>query len=133
MLSSDGGKEQFYVFEIDDTYLFKHYFQIQSVFSELQQYYNESEYRFEIPPDEFDDVRELLEENYYEPVVVDDLEEFCVVKEQYTEHADILKNSVENWSRRGYNFFLMKDLQAVEQAIEQGAKRVERTDLVLGI
>jgi hypothetical protein len=69
----------------------------------------------------------------YESVVVDKLEPYCVVKEQYTPHAEILKQSVINWSRDGYNFFLMRDPQAVEYAIEQGAERLDETNFVLGI
>jgi hypothetical protein len=65
-------------------------------------------------------------------VVVEDLDEFCVVKEQYTEHAEILRNAVVKWQRRGYNFFFMKDPRSVDQALEHGATRIEDTDLEVG-
>lgn len=133
MTSSGRDKEPIYVFELDDTYLFKHYFERTDIFSELQEYYNNDEYRFEVPVDEFSEVQDFLESNHYRPVVVDDLEEFSVVKEAYTEHADILRNSVMHWTRREYNFFIMKDPETVEQALEHGATRLEDTDLVLGI
>jgi methyltransferase-like protein len=94
---------------------------------------NDDEYRFEIPEDDFPRVLELLEENHYKPIRVDDIKEFAVVKEQYTEHKDILRNSVIHWSRDGYNFFVMQNPRAVEEAVEQGATRLEEIELVLGL
>lgn len=133
MPSFDVDSETINVFEVDGTYLFKQYFDRDEVFSELQEYYNSTSYRFEIPEDELDSVRETLEEYFYELEVVDDVEEFCVVKEKYTEHADILRNSVWQTSRGDYNVFLVKDQLSVEQAIEQGATKLEDTDLEVGL
>lgn len=126
-------REPVYVFNIDESYLFTHYFVRRDIFSELQEYYNDAEYRFEVPEDDFPWVLELLEANQYRPTRVEDIEAFAVVKEQYTEHADILRNSVMHWNRDGYNFFIMQSPHAVEEAIEQGATRIEETDLVLGL
>lgn len=77
--------------------------------------------------------QDLLESRYYEPVLVDDLKEFAFAKKQYTEHADILRNSVMHWTRRDHHFFITQDQLAVEQAVEQGATRLDGTDLVLRI
>lgn len=129
----DVDAEPIFVFEIDDTYLFKHYFDRQDLFSELNEYYDEEAYRFEVPKADFDTVRDLLEDNYFEPTIVESVEAFSVVKEQYTKHADILRNSVMYWTRDGYHFFVMQDPLAVDQAVEQGATRLEDSDLVLGI
>lgn len=126
-------REPIYAFQPEDTYLFKHYFERTDIFSKLQEYYNGDEYRFEVPQDEFPAVSEYLEDNYYELIIVEDIDEFTVVKEEYTEHSAILRNSVMNWSRRGYNFFVMKDPLSVDQAVEQGATRIEDTDLVAGL
>jgi len=131
MDSSD--REPIYVFNIDESYLFTHYFARTDIFSELQFYYNDEEYRFEIPEDDFPRVLELLEENHYKPIRVEDIAEFAVVKEQSSEYADILRNSVLHWSRDGYNFFVMQSPETVEQAVQQGASRLEDTDLVLGL
>lgn len=125
--------ERINVFEIDDQYLFKYYFDRTDLFEEFREYYNDEEYRFEIPAEEFDAIRERLAEEYFDPVIVEDLESFCVVKEKYTEHAEILKNSVANWERRGHLFFLMKDELSVKEALERGADRLEETEFVLGI
>lgn len=122
-----------YVFEVDETYLFAEYFEHEDLFAELRDYYNDDQYRFEVPESEFDDVRELLDDYFYEPVLVDEIEAFCVVKEQYTEHADILRNAVEHWSRDDHLFFLMKDPLAVDQAVEEGAQRVAETDFAVGL
>lgn len=45
-------------FAVDDTYLFKQYFEQDEVFTELRPYYNEDDYRFEVPQDGFDDVQQ---------------------------------------------------------------------------
>lgn len=126
-------REPIHVFQIDDSYLFKHYFARNDLFSELGDFYNRDKYRFEVPDKEFSEVQELLEKNYFDLQIVDEPEEFCVVKEEYTDHSEILRNSVLTWNRDGYNFFLMKDPIAVDQATEQGATHIEATDLVLGI
>jgi len=126
-------RKPIYIFKIDESYLFSHYFAWTDLFSALQEYYNDDEYRFKVPEDDFPWVLELLEENHYEPIRVDDIEEFTVVKEQYTSHSDILRNSVMHWNRRGYNFFVMESPHAVEETVEQGATRIEETDLALGL
>ena len=116
-------------FEIDDTYLFSHYFEQDDVFAKLSEYYNDAEYRFEVPAQDLDSVRTVLDDHFYEPEVADDTEAFCVVKEKYTDHADILRNAVFHTSRREYTVFLMKDALTVEQAVEQGATRLAEADL----
>jgi hypothetical protein len=125
--------DQFLVFAVDDEYLFSQYFDRTDVFEDLREYYNDTEYRFEVPDAEFDAVRERLEDAHYEPVVVTDLEPYSVVIDKYDEHAEILKRSVATWQRRGRRFFLMKSDLAVKEAVKRGAKRVGDTDFVVGI
>lgn len=133
MAEFDVDRERIVVFPIDDEYLFRYFFDRKDIFEQLREYYDDGEYRFAVPADDFEDVAAILREAHFEPVVVGDLREFCVVKEQYTEHADILRNAVAQWQRRGYNFFLMKDELSVGQAIEAGATPIEETDLALGL
>ena len=57
--------EQVNVFEVDDSYLFKHYFDTEEVFDRLKRYYNGQQYRFEVPPDEFEDLQSFLMEYGY--------------------------------------------------------------------
>lgn len=129
----DADPERINVFHVDDEYLFAHYFDRTDVFEALSGYYNEDAYRFEVPAADFEDVRERLSDAYYDPVVVEDLEPYCVVKEQYTEYADILRNSVLHWERRDHRFFVMKDELAVKEAVEKGAEPIEETGFVIGL
>lgn len=129
MPSFDVDRTTITAFEIDDTYLFKHYFEQDDVFAQLNDYYNNGKYRFEVPAEDLDAVRDVLDDHFYELEVADDTEEFCVVKEKYTKHADILRNAVFHTSRRDTTVFLMKDALTVEQAVEQGATRLAETDL----
>jgi hypothetical protein len=124
------GQEQVNVFEVDETYLFKHYFDGDEVFDRLKQYYNNQQYRFEVPPDEFEDLQSFLAEYGYGLVVVDVIEEFVVVVEKYTTHPEnIFKASVIHRSVDGYNCFLMTDQAAVEQATREHAARLTETEL----
>jgi len=133
MPTFDVDPDRITVFQVDGEYLFSHYFTRQDIFEQLSDYYNEDAYRFEIPTEEFDSVREQLADEYIELVVADELEPYCVVKDKYTEHADILRDSVLSWERDGQLFFLMKDDLSVKEAIEQGATPIEETDRVVGL
>lgn len=133
MPTFDVDREEILVFEVDDEYLLSHYFDREDVFDALEEYYDHDGYRFEVPADEFEDIQEYLRSEYFDPVVVDDLEPYCVVKEQYTEHAAILRNSVLKWERDGQMFFLMKDENAVQLALERGATLIEETSYVVGL
>lgn len=130
MPSFDVEHEQINAFEIDDTYLFKHYFDQDEIFSELRRYYNESDYRFEVPADALTEVQALLEDRFFELAVVDDVEPFCVVKRKYTDHPDVLfKASVLQRKKQDYTVFLMKDQLSVEQAVNNGATPLSETDI----
>jgi hypothetical protein len=129
----DVDREELTVFAVDDEYLFAHYFDRRDIFDDLKEYYDDETYRFEVPADEFDAVRERLEAAYFDPVVVTDLEPYCVVVEKYDEHATVLKQSVATWERQGHRFFLMKDDLAVREAVERGATPVGETDFVVGL
>lgn len=121
--------ERVNVYEVDETYVFKHYFEGDDVFLRLRPYYNFHQYRFEVPPGEFDDLRDFLDDEGYGLVVVDAVDEFVVAVRQYTAHPDkIFKRSVMQRSADGYNFFLLTDRDAVERALEDGAERLGDVD-----
>jgi hypothetical protein len=123
------GDEQVNVFEVNETHLFKHYFDGDEVFDRLKPYYNNQHYRFEVPPDEFEDLRSFLTDHGYGLVVVDVVAEFAVVVKKYTSHpGNIFKQSVIQRSIGDYNCFLMTDQAAVEQAVHEGAIRLTETD-----
>lgn len=124
------GDEPVNAFAVDETYLFKHYFEGDEVFDRLKTYYNNQQYRFEVPPDDLDEIRRFLAEHGYGLVVVDVPEAFVVVVRKYTGHPDnIFKESVIQRSVDGYNCFLMTDQDAVDRAVEAGATRLAETGL----
>jgi len=133
MPSVEADRDPIHLFEVGEEYFFAHFFERTDVFEHLADFYKDDEFRFEIPSSELDAVCDYLRDQWFEPVIVEDVEPFCVVKEQYTKHAEILKRSVMHWARREYNFFVMKDPIAVDRAVELGATRIEDTDLVVGL
>jgi hypothetical protein len=74
MPTFDIDPEQLTVFRVDDESLFAHDFEQKDVFQDLREYYNDDEYRFEVPADDFDAVRECLEDAYFEIVIAADFE-----------------------------------------------------------
>lgn len=120
-----------YLFPVDDAYLFRRYFARTDIFDALREYYDD--YRFAVPTGDYPEVRDLLEDNHYRPIIVEDIDAFAVLKEEYTDHAGILRKSVIHYNRDGYNFFVMQSPAAVEDAVERGATRLAETDKVLGI
>jgi hypothetical protein len=122
------GDEQINVFEIDETYLFKHYFDGEDVFDRLKPYYNNQQYRFEVPAEAFEELRSFLSDHGYSLAIIDAVREFAVVVKKYTEHPEnIFKGSVIHRSVDGYNAFLMTDQAAVDRAIREGAIRLSNT------
>lgn len=122
--------ERVNVFEVDEHYLFKHYFNGKEVFDRLRPYYNNQQYRFEVPADDFEALRSFLADHDYELAVVDSLPEYVVVVKQYTAHPEnIFKASVIQRQTDGYNCFLLADQDAVEQATREGAVHFIDTNL----
>jgi hypothetical protein len=123
-------EERIHAFPFGELYLFKHYFEEQDLFDQLKRYYNSSEYRFEVPAEDYPSVEELLREYGYGLISIDNVQEFVVVVEKYTEHPDnVFKDSVYHEGGAGHNFFLMKDRVAVEQTVHNGAIHFPETDL----
>lgn len=121
------------LFRVGNQYMFSAYIDHEAVFDDLRQYYNDTEYRFEVPLDAYPEVCERLEDAYFDPVEVTDLEPYCVVLEKYDEHAAVLKQSVATWERRGHRFFLLRSDLAVADALERGATRLDETEFVVGL
>lgn len=124
------GDERVNVFAVDERYLFKHYFDGDAVFARLQRYYDNQQYRFEVPAEAFEDLREYLADHGYALVVVDAVEAFVVVVQQYTAHPEnIFKASVAQRTVDGYNCFLLTDEDAVIHAVADGAVRLADSGL----
>ncbi|MFB6227997.1 MAG: hypothetical protein ABEH88_05355 [Halobacteriales archaeon] len=125
------GRERINVFSVGDTYLFKHYVS-EELFSEIDRYYEEYDYRFEVPADRFEFVRERLEDHDYAPVVIEDPEPFAVLKRKYTTHPDALfRDAVYQRGLGKFNCFVMKTREAAENAAEAGAIPLAEADLTL--
>lgn len=132
MPAFDVDREEINVFEVNDTYLFKQYFDNSDVFDELRQYYNQDAYRFELPDQAtVQQVDATLADYFYTLDVVDDIEAYCVVVERGKDYSDILRNAVVQFDRRQHHVFLMKDQLSVDQAVEHGATPLEQTDIIL--
>jgi len=129
----DVDRERINLFHAGNEYLFSAYFEREDLFDDLREYYDSAEYRFAVPETEIEAVRSRLRDAYYDPVVVDDAEPYCVVREQYTKHADILRESVAFWERRGHLFFLLPDELAVKEALEAGATPLGETEFAVGL
>ena len=130
MPSFDVDREQVNLFRVEDRYLFKQYFEQDDAFTALRDYYNQDDYRFEVPPDAVEEVKQVLRGHMFEPVVVDAPVEFCVVYPKYTDHPDVLfKAAILQRSKRDKHLFLLKDQLSVEQAVNNGAIRLADTDM----
>ena len=120
-------------FEVEDAgvYIFSQYFDEDEIFDELREWYNGEKYRFEVPAEEIDQVEAFLEEYFYDLQQIEPtaIERFCVVKEKYTDHAGILRNSVYHTSQAGSTVFVMQDELSAEQALEQGSTRLTDSDV----
>lgn len=130
MSTSHRADETIPLFSIGDAYYFKYYFEDRELFGELSQYYNNEDYRFEVPSDEIDAVVQLLNENGKHPQRVTEPDSYVVVKKKYTNHPDVLfKKSVLKADTPGFNLFLMQDEPAVETAVTSGATPLGETNL----
>jgi hypothetical protein len=109
-------------FRLDDHYLFRHYFEADEIFARLRTYYHNSQYRFEVPVAEFEEIKSFLADYGYGFVAVHETVEFVVVVRRYTEHpGNIFKQSVIQRSILKYNCFPMTSGSAVEDAIKKTA------------
>lgn len=128
MPNATAGKEPAIpIFPVNGKYMFKYYFEERDLYSRLSQFYNGEKYRFEIPESELEPITLFLRENGISIAVVDDVEEYVVVKKKYTKHPKMLfKQSLLERSKSGHNLFLMKNHSAVTAAITNGAAPIAR-------
>lgn len=124
------GRERVNVFPVGERYLFKYYFEETEVFSRISRYYDQYEYRFDVPDARFKYVKSFLADAGYDLVVVTDVSPFVVVKRKFTTHPDILfEQSVIHESVDNFNCFVMTDREAVDAAVDQGARYLRETGL----
>lgn len=122
------------MFNLNNTFLFRHYFEGDEVFDRLRQYYNNQQYRFEVPNTAFTGLRTFLRDHGYKLSVVECPEKFVVAVRMYSAHPEnVFKESVYQWTVDEYHCFLLKDQFAVANAVAQGASRLSDTGMVLRI
>lgn len=126
MPTFDVDREQINVFVVNDTYVFKHYFDQDELFGQLEQYYNRDAYRFELPTEAaFETAATILDEFFYDLTLVDDIEPFCVVTQQGKDHSELMQSTVVKFDRGRHNIHLLQDQVSVDQAVERGAVPLE--------
>jgi len=128
MLTFDIEMEEITAFEIGGRYIFKTYFEEDQLFKELEKYYNEDKYRFKIPEYDLEEVRQVIEEYYYELDVEHSVEDYCVVVDRKSKSASTLKNSVMKIHREQHEILVMKDELSKEQSLEMGAVTLEKSE-----
>lgn len=117
--------ERVNAFPMRDVLLVKHYFDGDDAFAALEPYYNQREYRFEIPQRDLRAVQAALAEHDYELEIVDYLEPFAVVVRKYSHHPEsVFEDAVAEFSNADFNVFVLKDEAAVETAVRSGAQRL---------
>jgi len=117
------------VFKVEDSYFFRYYFDNEAVFDALRDYYDADNYHFEIPADELNAVQQTLEDYFYELRVVEDFRTYCIVIQKNSDCSDVIRSAVLTKDQSNYLMVLLKDELSVEQAIEQGATQLEKSDL----
>lgn len=114
--------ERVNAFQVNNTTLFKHYFDGDDVFARLRPYYDGRRYRFYVLVGEFDSLRWFLRGHGEDVSIVDRPETSYVAVRQNSELPEaIFGTSVHPASANGYSHFLVTDRRAVEDAVGEGA------------
>nr|AGF93406.1 hypothetical protein FLSS-25_0007 [uncultured organism] len=116
------------LFHIHRRYIFKHYFDESNLFKDLRDYYDRSEYRFEVEEDEVDSVIEKLEGYGYRVHIVerDEIPDYTLIIDKYDKQGDLLKNSVEVIELGDEKALVLKSKVAKEEAMDRGKEPNER-------
>ena len=112
------------VFKVGKLWVFKHFFDDnKEIFGQLADHYNRETYRFEFKSvGERNQALKLLERNGFDAYPAEDLKGYVVKLDKFSKYAPVLKNSVAYKETAKERIFLMKDIAAVEEAIEYGAE-----------
>ena len=119
-------KKQITIFKAGGYWVFKHYFDDKDTFMKLAEYYDKDNYRFVLKTlGERNRALKLLEIRGFVVALVENLREYVVKLNKYCRYGPILKNSVAQIETQEWRIFLMKDQDAVKEALRLGAKIVE--------
>lgn len=125
---TDEKRKRINVFKVGKLWVFKYFFaDNQDLFRQLADHYNRETYRFEFKSlGERNQGLKLLERNGFDAYPIEDLKGYVVKLDKFSKYAPVLRNSVEFTETPKERIFLMRDLAAVEEAIEFGAEIYER-------
>lgn len=114
------------VFKLGKLWVFKHFFDNHELFAALLDYYNKDLYRFQFKSiGARNNALKLLERNGFDYDLVEVLEGYVVQLHKSAKYAQVLKNSVAFKELANERVFLMKDLEAVKEVVDLGAKIYE--------
>lgn len=119
------GTEEITAFAFENTYLFTECFDKKQLFNQLKKYHNKYNYCFKVPEGGLKEVKQTLDNYFYELVIEDSPEGYCVVGNEETDTYAILRNSVMSKQPRNHDIYLMNDKLSHKQTIEQGEIRIE--------
>jgi hypothetical protein len=119
-------RKRIIVFKLGNFWVFKQFFDNRELFTALLDYYNKDQYRFELKSiGSRNNALKLLKRNGFDYDLVENLKGYLVTLPKSVKYAQILKNSVAFKETADERIFLMKDLAALEEAINFGAKIYE--------
>lgn len=114
--------ERVRIFKLGKIYAFKHFFN-DRIYRLLSEFYNKKTFRFECSTTaERNKIYKLLDKNGYEVEIVDNLDGYLVSIDAGRKYALVLKNSIAHKKAGSRIVFLLKDENAVEAALRQGAE-----------
>jgi hypothetical protein len=110
------------IFKLNKAYYFKHFFDDQELFRELEPYYEKASYRFKMATaGERNKIMKLLDRKGFDPNIIDDPAPYTIEIDKYQKYGELLKNSIESYPVRDKVVLIMKDIAWVEGALEMGA------------
>jgi hypothetical protein len=118
-------KKSITIIKAGSHWIFKHFFKDRETFLELADYYDRDGYRFVLKtPGERNLVQKLLEQRGFAVELVENSRGYVVKLSHKSRYAGVLKNSLAQIETSEWRIFLMKDQNAVKEALQQGAKLV---------
>lgn len=119
-------KKEITIIKAGSRWLFKHFFEDKQIFQELADYYDKDGYRFVLrTPGERNLMAKLLTRRGFAVTVLENSRGYVVKLSRKSRYSWLLKNSLAKVETPEWRIFLMKDREAVQEAIRQGAKLVE--------
>ena len=113
------------IFKISKIYVFKHFFDDKEIFKGLVDFYISESYRFEMKNAGVrNKVMKFLDmKGGFDVYLIEDPANFMVKIGKDKKYAGILRNSVDFRETKDARIFIMKDMAAVEEAINFGAEK----------